>query len=1179
MITKKSIFSATFLLASTFLSSAASAADVINDFSEFQNAVATGGNYTLNQNITATDTLGTVNGSLSIDGNNFSIEGDNSFNGIEVGANGKLDLKNIGSTETGKGLSGFPYTVKNAGNTVIDNVIFSGNSVSDNTQIWGGVISNTGTLAIKNSVFDGNEASTINSLWGGVIDNGHNQTAKDAYISEISNTVFKNNVAYTLPGSIQAPHGGVIQNSAHIGTIANVTFENNQMYGAENSWGGAHGTALDNNEGGVIDLITDSKFINNKVYRTGDTVYNDDRNYHASAGAIDNYGKIGTIQNSLFEGNSAESVVSSVSGGAIITVYVSENNTGSIDKIDNNIFRNNFAKNEGKKTAQGGAIMLGSGALQELTNNLFEGNYVSTVNANGYGGALGSTAIHKVEGNTFSNNYVLSVNKQAMGGAIYNTTTGNIDIISGNIFTGNYTFSENNVAVGGAIVNFKTIGTVDNNLFENNYTKSTNSSAFGGGIALNSNTGIESITNSDFINNYTHTNSGNAQGGAIYLAKNTEIKAIENNLFEDNHTVSEAGQGSGGAIISTGNIGKIVNSQFKNNYSQAGGNAISIGGAIANAGTIELIENTTFENNYTQSDTVARGGAIYNIGTIGKIVNSSFINNSAIGDETSIGGAIASNTSLNISAQNADVIFSGNKVNDHGNDIYMNGKSGAELELNLSTDNGNIYMDGGVDGVYYNVNINGTGSMYLAAAIENANSVTVDGVELNLIEGKQGQGSIENENGTALTLNNAILNLNNGYQDKLNLKGYSSTGSTLHIDVNPSSMSADTLDINGDVNGTTNVIVHASDNSDIRGKGEILFAQSQNDSTGNENSFALARVYGSPYMYDILYSNLGENSNSWSFAMNDTKNPDYDERLVAPEVLAYIGLHAAGLEQIRDLKQTVFKKSSQKVSGNHNLWIDTSYLTSTTDKPVEFDGDIWGVTAGGNLQYDNNNQLGLFAAYRQGEYDFSGKGNRYYAKSGSQIDIDSYLAGIYYRYNHNGWYGFATIYGGLQKADLNSKDNVVKADSDGNIFSAGIEGGKKYSLNSRFAIEPSLGIYYTVSDFDDIKDNGGKKVKYDTLSQIELEAGIGFEYSFNINGLKSQLYLKPSVIQTITDGDDVAVSQLADTSGYHDQTLGRIELGGRFAITEQISAFGWANYTYGNSYDATSLGLGLNYNF
>jgi outer membrane autotransporter protein len=42
-------------------------------------------------------------------------------------------------------------------------------------------------------------------------------------------------------------------------------------------------------------------------------------------------------------------------------------------------------------------------------------------------------------------------------------------------------------------------------------------------------------------------------------------------------------------------------------------------------------------------------------------------------------------------------------------------------------------------------------------------------------------------------------------------------------------------------------------------------------------------------------------------------------------------------------------------------------------------------------------------------------------------------------------------------------------------------------------------------------------------------------------------------------------------------TLGRIEIGGRYDLTERLSGYGRAHYTAGSDYDATAAGLGLSY--
>jgi len=230
------------------------------------------------------------------------------------------------------------------------------------------------------------------------------------------------------------------------------------------------------------------------------------------------------------------------------------------------------------------------------------------------------------------------------------------------------------------------------------------------------------------------------------------------------------------------------------------------------------------------------------------------------------------------------------------------------------------------------------------------------------------------------------------------------------------------------------------------------------------------------------------------------------------------------------------------------------------------------------LQHDINNKIGLFVSYRKGNYDMNGDGKHYYSTIGSEVDIDSYLAGLYYRYDRNNWYAFATLYGGIQQADIKTDDGV-KSDTDGIEFGGSIEAGYDYSLTDTVYLTPSLGVFYTQVNYDDATDNVGKKAKYGDLQQIELEAGIKLTKAFWLEEGYANVYVKPSIVQTIVDGDEVNITGLGKVNTLDDETLGRIELGGRYGFTDQLSAYGWANYTFGSDYDATTVGLGLNYAF
>ena len=413
----------------------------------------------------------------------------------------------------------------------------------------------------------------------------------------------------------------------------------------------------------------------------------------------------------------------------------------------------------------------------------------------------------------------------------------------------------------------------------------------------------------------------------------------------------------------------------------------------------------------------------------------------------------------------------------------------------------------------------------------------------------------------------------------------------------------------------TNLLVYANSEKDIRGE-SILFAQSTNDTTGNSDSFKVWRVYKSPYLFDVSYS-ADETNKEWSLVMNDMVNPDsgnepeepdlpntdiptikpqptYDGAIqVVPEVIGSQSLPSAAIAQNSNLVYNIM----HKVSINrlncpgcgfydyywdgkpfHNVWVSPVYTSLNIDAPTKIEADVWGVEVGGDLQYDLNNKIGLFLSYREGNYDMNGDGKHYYSTIGSEIDIDSYLAGLYYRYDKNNWYGFATVYGGIQKADLKTKDGV-KSDTDGIEFGGSLEVGYDYALSNTIYVTPSIGIFYNQVNYDNAKDNAGKVVKYNDLNQIEMEAGLKLTKTFWCDNGFANIYIKPSIVQTIINGDEISIDGLGEIDSMDDDTLGRVEVGGRYGLSQALSAYGWANYTFGSDYDATTFGVGLNYAF
>ena len=936
--------------------------------------------------------------------------------------------------------------------------------------------------------------------------------------------------------------------------------------------------------------------------------------------SLENYGLIEQVAGSVFENN-----INSYGGGAIAST-----GGGYIGKIVDSTFTGNTVyelgpmeidEQERYDVGQGGALY-----LKQAENHADMPRYYDEMGGGIDVPGLDVSVTHIVN-STFKDNHA------AAGGAIFSSQWLDIE---GSVFDGNYNQTRDEYGAGGAIA-FWTEETqvaptevlpepeepfyagehnISNSRFENN-----RSSGFGGAIAgmvneyTNQTYGIN-VKGSTFINNSAK------DGGAIYLQSalsRNNMEVFENAFLDSRVLVAKAtirygDQEKSVYLALDGDKGgdPMTAAEFDQYVREGGKFAVVDGITAANdeEGYQELV--AQFEELMTQASGYIldglnnyRDSQISVPGMMSKltVVNSSFINNKASGK----GGAVYG-SDVRIVADNGESRFSGNTAGGKSNAVYVAGLNNIILDqyydefdgntifegivipanapdgqLTLeSVNRGRIVFDDGIDGENYNIDVFGDGTGYVKFnnAVENVNRFAMNG--------------------------GAVVHL--GLNGRIYAQDFVSGSSSVYaragaqkplltvdvmVDRENNTVHSGAIHVNGDVAGETNVLVNAlnPDVLDNKKDAVVPFLFAPNDNEETSAVFNVSRVIGSPYMWHAGKNVAGtpESGNVWYLSLTDTLNPEFGKTdpEVAPEVTAYISLPSAGLEQVRGLRDTLEQKTAfckegacaRDAKADRQLWVDSGYLSSTVDKPAEFDADIWGVTAGGDLQYDANNRLGVFAAYRQGDYDVSGKGSKYRSTVGSELDIDSWLGGLYYRFEQNDWYAFATVYGGLQKADLKTDDGIVNTDSDGTLWSVGAEGGRKYGLSEALTLEPSFGVFYTQSEFDDIRDSAGKTASFDSLKQLEIETAVKLEYRLCQNDLTSVVYIKPGLIQTITDGDEVLISGLGKTEAYHDQLLGRIELGARFGVTESLSGYGWANYTFGSSYGAAAVGIGLNYAF
>ena len=929
--------------------------------------------------------------------------------------------------------------------------------------------------------------------------------------------------------------------------------------------------------------------------------------------SLENYGLIEQVAGSIFENN-----VNNYGGGAIAST-----GGGYIGKIVDSTFTGNtvyeqqparIAMPEKRDVGRGGALYLENPFIPQAESLKAD-----------------DLSVTHIVNSTFKDNHA------AAGGAIFSSQWLDIE---NSVFDGNYNQTRDEYGAGGAIA-FRTEEqqgqpnnmderptpeepfyagehNISNSRFENN-----RSSGFGGAIAgmvneyTNQTYGIN-VKGSTFINNSAK------DGGAIYMMSGmseNDRRNVEDavwNMPEVNKVTIKYGDQEKTFFYLKNNqeerynIYNMTAAEF-DQYVREGGK-FYVHNIVATAVDAKTYQDALdyyqgeIQPGYGISDFEQYKDALYQadiehmLAPSLKVVNSSFINNKASGK----GGAIYG-SDVRIVADNGESRFSGNTAGGKSNAVYVDGiirleKTGGMYEqpapsydVSVSAENpikgqltlesvnrGRIVFDDGIDGENYNIDVFGDGTGYVKFnnAVENVNRFAMNG--------------------------GAVVHL--GLNGRIYAQDFVSGSSSVYaragaqkplltvdvmVDRENNTVHSGAIHVNGDVAGETNVLVNAlnPDVLDNKKDAVVPFLFAPNDNEETSAVFNVSRVIGSPYMWHTGKNVAGtpESGNVWYLSLTDTLNPEFGKTdpEVAPEVTAYISLPSAGLEQVRGLRDTLEQKTAfckegacaRDAKADRQLWVDSGYLSSTVDKPAEFDADIWGVTAGGDLQYDANNRLGVFAAYRQGDYDVSGKGSKYRSTVGSELDIDSWLGGLYYRFEQNDWYAFATVYGGLQKADLKTDDGIVNTDSDGTLWSVGAEGGRKYGLSEALTLEPSFGVFYTQSEFDDIRDSAGKTASFDSLKQLEIETAVKLEYRLCQNDLTSVVYIKPGLIQTITDGDEVLISGLGKTEAYHDQLLGRIELGARFGVTESLSGYGWANYTFGSSYGAAAVGIGLNYAF
>ena len=1084
-------------------------------------------------------------------------------------------------------------------------------------------------LQIKNVVFDNANMDNKGSLGFITADfkNVHNQTNSGARGGAIYNTGtiegidgdFIDNYTYAYVADYEKfSEGGAIYNSGTIGDITG-DFSGNYV-SSDNRYSSIYGGAIYNGNSGIISNIA-GDFSNNYVYSKG-------YDSNAYGGAIYNSGMM-SITNSNFYDNYAQADNGDAFGGAIynrgsLTITadngVSEFSGNKViyyDENDNQIEDYEAIYNEGKLTlnaVNNGIIRFDdkiNGVFADIEDYLSNGGRYDVVsdNAGGYyvydGESLrGHLALTESGYMMTDYSYILPAEKlearleslKNQGAQItqqgddYHIVMDGLEAVFHKTEDG-YVQQLPGSALG--IPEITITGDESGRVvFNNEVSKMGIISVLGTNVDVNAGTFYNSQTNSGGVVNI------NAGAGA----EDSRILSDGTMNVADGAKVLRTKVGTGGTMnVASGGYaedttiddgGKLVAAagSMLHNMLAGGGAELDIDMHSLLTGNIiidaEAIMGGSYDYSKIFKDEVKDEGSLTLVGGLNDILTeSSLINTTAdkrlnltdgqyvIGD----GAQVVSGWDQLALKNNAEVKLEGDiSLNDASKKIFI--ENGSSLDL-AGHSPGNYTIQG---------SLNNDGMVTFSHVDDEADDVTT-------IFG--------------------------------NYKAYANAQMTFDID--PLANKSDLLRVDGDVSGTTQVVLNVLQ-PDVRPTKPIQFVEAENDDVSTGAYFDIYRVIGSAYKWNSLYQSGGwyagtddivPDGSSSGYGDGDTGNmaddPDLEDDAVLPpnfpdkpssnddiyqnageagvvgEAVAYMGLPSAGLEQTRSLLRNVADKVEstktyhQRCGGFYdcaydgkdlkNVWVSPIYSYAEADSPYHYEADISGLEAGFDISSDVYNRLGVFASYRHGEYDFDGRGDDYYSKTGAETKIDSYILGLYHRYDRGRYWLMSSLFAGYEDVDMASQDGV-KASTDGLVFGGGIMGGTVYALGNNLTLEPTLGAIYTQIDYDNVKDRYGKEAHYGKLRNLELEASLKLQKTYYRKDGFALVYLRPGVVQNIGSGD-VRVTSLQKVDALENSTLGSLKAGGSLSLNENWSAYFEIGYLFGSGYKNAMMNAGLVYAF
>lgn len=1000
--------------------------------------------------------------------------------------------------------------------------------------------------------------------------------------------------------------GGAVYNIGRYSS-SNEVYTENYAIGSK-AFGGAvynsNNNVYDEGEYGVdskFDVSNSISFVRNKTLS-----YEQDSSLGKShGGAIYNISELNFKEGSSaeFSNNSAESTFESF-GGAImnaLSIIEQEPIYGTVDTIKNATFTSNSAKtisvtnvdNAEIAVARGGAIY--NAGIMTIADATFASNSVSGVSAKNYGGAIynGANKDYRDTGvellfdstNTDKNTNFYNNTSQTYGGAIYNAGATIRGVIAQQmLFEGNTDAMDNGGELGLDDERERSSGGAIYNAYQD-FSGDIKFHLVDSGNILFKTHGKDNVYNDvqrDAYGEIVRDASGNILNKMLiqFSGENNTAKAFESNNISTSANSEKSNVTTNASFLGFGDY-EVINTE------------LTLGATTEGAGYIGY--NPTMKMAYNEIYLKSLGNNASHLYLSSD--NDAVINNDFYLD---------SKTTLRYDDKDATWVATNYNVYDFSavkegtdDEDYSKGFTHSSTEKFYL----GYYIDNSGYIVYNDENRKDT-DIGIAQQIVNRNGGVINAGYDGYITPKIHIGTLDSEKGSKI-----YINMNN-----TNLVDHDTDGHILiPLDNIPDGYQfgyyegahyvSEVLKIDQAITGETTIsfVTEAPtageglvyDQINLAVGQRIYFAQTPGDYGVDPSKylFKIDNAVNPDYEIKIGYDQ-NDSVYDWFLYRSYTKDPS-----LQPEDMALIDLPRSAVEQLRSLRLATNRTNTGQCNCYQDecenqfckyedgrfktrLWATPFYRGGTFDKPFETDFDIFGVDFGIDFQPTTKDEIGFFGSYRKGKYENDGnkkhygEKDKYFSYDGSEIKMDSWLGGAYYRRYIGDLYMLGALFGGSIDAQIKGKNNV-KASVKGTTVGAQLETGYDIRMTKRSILTPMLRGTYNYIDFDKAKGKDGfeKEASFEDIHNFEIEAALKLEYQFNNEyQLPTTGYIKPSIIQMLASGGEVTIDGKKYKDNLDNETIGRIEIGADAELIKNFSLGIFGNYSAGSKYKAWGAG-------